>query len=130
MWALVSRKYYMRTAPLPKLHPPSSAAVPAAVRGRLARRVLRARRPRDSRQGAGATVCGYGRIWLRSCLESFSIRFNLSNVLLGRGISRISEVMKELHRQNFAGLIAVEYEKEGDVDSDMKQNVEFARRLA
>jgi sugar phosphate isomerase/epimerase len=42
------------------------------------------------------------------------------NVLLGRGISRISEVMKELHRQTFAGLIAVEYEKEGDVDSDMR----------
>jgi sugar phosphate isomerase/epimerase len=52
------------------------------------------------------------------------------NVLLGRGISRISEVMTELHRQNFAGLVAVEYEKEGDVDGDMKQNVEFARRLA
>jgi len=52
------------------------------------------------------------------------------NVLLGRGISRISEVMTELHRQNFAGPVAVEYEKEGDVDSDMKQNVEFARRLA
>ncbi len=52
------------------------------------------------------------------------------NVLLGRGISRISEVMRELHRQNFAGLVAVEYEKEGDVDGDMKQNVEFARRLA
>jgi sugar phosphate isomerase/epimerase len=52
------------------------------------------------------------------------------NVLLGRGISRISEVMRELHRQNFAGLVAVEYEKEGDVDGDMKQNVDFARRLA
>jgi inosose dehydratase len=52
------------------------------------------------------------------------------NVLLGRGISRISEVMKELHRQNFAGLVAVEYEKEGDVDGDMKKNVEFARGLA
>jgi len=52
------------------------------------------------------------------------------NVLLGRGISRISDVMTELHRQNFAGLVAVEYEKEGDVDGDMKQNVEFARRLA
>ena len=38
--------------------------------------------------------------------------------------------MTELHRQNFAGLVAVEYEKEGDVDGDMKQNVEFARRLA
>jgi sugar phosphate isomerase/epimerase len=52
------------------------------------------------------------------------------NVLLGRGISRIRQVMQELHRQNFAGLVAVEYEKEGDVDGDMKQNVEFARGLA
>ena len=33
--------------------------------------------------------------------------------------------MRELHRQNFTGLVAVEYEKEGDVDSDMKQDVEY-----
>jgi len=52
------------------------------------------------------------------------------NVLLGRGISKIPEVMRELRRQNFAGLIAVEYEKEGPVEEDMKQQVEFARRLA
>jgi inosose dehydratase len=52
------------------------------------------------------------------------------NVLLGEGISKIPEVMKELHRQNFAGLVAVEYEKEGDVTEDMRQDIEFARRLA
>jgi sugar phosphate isomerase/epimerase len=52
------------------------------------------------------------------------------NVLLGRGISKIPQVMQELHRQNFTGLVAIEYEKEGDVDSDMRQDVEFARRLA
>ena len=52
------------------------------------------------------------------------------NVLLGKGISKISEVMKELHRQNFAGLVAVEYEKEGDVNEDMRQEMEFARKLA
>jgi sugar phosphate isomerase/epimerase len=52
------------------------------------------------------------------------------NVLLGTGISKISAVMQELHRQNFAGLVAVEYEKEGDVDDDMRQDMEFARRLA
>jgi len=51
------------------------------------------------------------------------------NVLLGKGISRIPEVMNELHRQNFAGLVAVEYEKEGDVVGDMKHNVDFARSL-
>jgi hypothetical protein len=33
------------------------------------------------------------------------------NVLLGTGIARISAVMKELYRQKFAGLVAVEYEK-------------------
>jgi len=52
------------------------------------------------------------------------------NVLLGTGIARIPEVIKELHRQDFSGLVAVEYEKEGDVNDDMKKNVELARRLA
>jgi sugar phosphate isomerase/epimerase len=52
------------------------------------------------------------------------------NVLLGTGISKISAVMQELHRQDFAGLVAVEYEKEGDVNDDMRQDMEFARRLA
>jgi sugar phosphate isomerase/epimerase len=52
------------------------------------------------------------------------------NVLLGKGISRIPEVMKELHRQDFAHLVAIEYEKEGDVNNDMKADVEFARTLA
>jgi sugar phosphate isomerase/epimerase len=52
------------------------------------------------------------------------------NVLLGSGIARIQEVMRELHRQNFAGLVAVEYEKEGSVESDLRKQVEFARKLA
>lgn len=52
------------------------------------------------------------------------------NVLLGNGISRIPEVMRELHRQKFAGLVAVEYEKEGDVNQDLAQEVSFARKLA
>jgi len=52
------------------------------------------------------------------------------NVLLGTGIARIPAVMEELHRQGFAGLVAVEYEKEGDVDQDMREQIEFARRLA
>jgi sugar phosphate isomerase/epimerase len=52
------------------------------------------------------------------------------NVLLGRGICRIPEVMQELRRQNFGGLVAVEYEKEGPVEDDMKRQVEFARKLA
>jgi sugar phosphate isomerase/epimerase len=52
------------------------------------------------------------------------------NVLLGKGISKISEVMRELRRQNFVHLIAIEYEKEGDVNRDMKADVEFARKFA
>jgi sugar phosphate isomerase/epimerase len=52
------------------------------------------------------------------------------NVLLGKGISKIPEVMRELHRQTFAHLIAIEYEKEGDVNRDMKADVEFARKFA
>jgi hypothetical protein len=38
--------------------------------------------------------------------------------------------MQELRRQNFAGLVAVEYEKEGDVNDDLRREVEFARKLA
>ena len=44
------------------------------------------------------------------------------NVLLGKGISKIPEVMKELHRQNFGGLVAIEYESEGDVREAMSQD--------
>ena len=52
------------------------------------------------------------------------------NVLLGTGISKIAGVMKELRKQKFVGLVAVEYEKEGDVNQDMRREVEFARKLA
>jgi sugar phosphate isomerase/epimerase len=52
------------------------------------------------------------------------------NVLLGKGIAKVPEVMQELHRQNFSRLVAIEYEKEGDVNADMKADVEFARKLA
>lgn len=52
------------------------------------------------------------------------------NVLLGRGIAKVREVMQELHRQNFSGLVAIEYEKEGDVNAEMRKDVEFARKLA
>ena len=52
------------------------------------------------------------------------------NVLLGKGIGRIPGVMGELHRQNFAHLVAVEYEKEGDINKDMKADLDFARNLA
>ena len=48
------------------------------------------------------------------------------NVLLGSGIARIAQVEEELHRQNFRRLVAVEYEKEGDVIEDMRKNIGFA----
>jgi len=38
--------------------------------------------------------------------------------------------MRELRRQNFRGLVAVEYEKEGPVEDDLRQEVAFARKLA
>ena len=52
------------------------------------------------------------------------------NVLLGRGIAKIPQVMTELRRQNFSGLVAIEYEKEGDISADMKADLEFAKKLA
>jgi hypothetical protein len=51
-------------------------------------------------------------------------------VSLGRRISKIPEVMRELHRQGFVHLIEIEYEKEDDVNRDMKADVEFARKFA
>jgi hypothetical protein len=35
--------------------------------------------------------------------------------------------MRELQRQNFSGLIAIEYEKEGDVNEDMKADIDCTR---
>lgn len=52
------------------------------------------------------------------------------NVLIGRGIARIPAVMGELHKVSYRGLVAIEYEKEGDVDADVTSEVEFARNLA
>jgi sugar phosphate isomerase/epimerase len=52
------------------------------------------------------------------------------NVLLGQGIAKIPEVMQELHKLHFRGLVAIEYEKEGPVDQDLRQEVAYARKLA
>jgi sugar phosphate isomerase/epimerase len=52
------------------------------------------------------------------------------NVPLGQGVARIPEVMKELHNQNYRGLVAIEYEKEGPVEEDVRRQVEYARRLS
>ena len=52
------------------------------------------------------------------------------NVLLGQGIAKVSDVMRELKRVSFSGLVAMEYEKEGDVDADMEQQMAYARARA
>jgi sugar phosphate isomerase/epimerase len=51
------------------------------------------------------------------------------NVLLGQGIARIPEVMSELHKVNYGGLVAIEYEHEGSVEEDVRIEVEYARKL-
>ena len=63
-------------------------------------------------------------------LKDVQARNGEVNVLLGTGICKIPEVMRELHRQNFRGLVAVEYEKEGPIEDDLRQEVAFARKLA
>ncbi|MBB6143594.1 sugar phosphate isomerase/epimerase [Silvibacterium bohemicum] len=62
-------------------------------------------------------------------LKDVKAKDDEENVLLGTGIARIPAVMDELHRQNFAGLVAIEYEQENDVE-DMVKQVAFARKLA
>ena len=52
------------------------------------------------------------------------------NVLLGSGNANIPEMMQQFHRQDVHGLVAVEFEKEGDVNREMAQEVTFARKLA
>jgi len=52
------------------------------------------------------------------------------NVLLGTGIAKIPEVTQKLKDIGFTGLVAIEYEKEGDVDQDMRDEVEYARKRA
>ena len=51
------------------------------------------------------------------------------NVLLGKGIAKIPEVMKELRNVGYKGLVAIEYEHEGSVDEDVRLEVEYARKL-
>jgi len=52
------------------------------------------------------------------------------NVIIGQGIAQIPAVMRELRRLRFAGLVAIEYEKEGPVEEDMRRAVAYARQLA
>jgi inosose dehydratase len=51
------------------------------------------------------------------------------NVLLGNGIAKIREVIGELKKIDYKGLVAIEYEKEGPVNEDVRVEVEWAREL-
>ena len=51
------------------------------------------------------------------------------NVPLGTGLVKVPEVMAELKRVGFEGLIAFEYEKEGDIRQDVAQQLAYARKL-
>lgn len=50
------------------------------------------------------------------------------NVLFGQGIVNIAAVLHQLNVTRFKGLVAIEYEKEGDVNADMRQLVTYARQ--
>lgn len=52
------------------------------------------------------------------------------NVLFGRGIVNIPAVTQELKAVGFDGLVAIEYEKDGNSNKDMDYLVNYARRLA
>lgn len=52
------------------------------------------------------------------------------NVLLGHGVANIPGVMKELKAVGFRGLVAIEYEKDGNSDEDMRRLVRYARERA
>jgi len=52
------------------------------------------------------------------------------NVPLGSGVVDIPAVMAELKRQGYGGLLAIEYEHEGDVSEDVRRQVAYARSLA
>jgi len=106
--------------------------------------VLKALAGRSKAMGATLDVghiasCGYDTVDAVRRLAPFLKMVHLKdvaaaggedNVLIGQGIARIPAVMEELHKVSYGGLVAIEYEKEGDVDADVRREVEFARKLA
>jgi sugar phosphate isomerase/epimerase len=63
-------------------------------------------------------------------LKDVKERGSDQNVLLGRGIAHIPAVMRELRHLEFPGLVAIEYEANGNDDEAMKEQIEYARRLS
>jgi len=106
--------------------------------------VLKALAGRSKTMGATVDVgqfasCGYDTVEAVRKLAPFLKMVHLKdvaaaggedNVLLGQGIAKIPGVMAELRRVSYRGLVAIEYEKEGDVDQDVRRELEFARKLA
>lgn len=106
--------------------------------------VLKALAGRSKAMGATLDVghiasCGYDPVVAVRKLAPFLKMVHLKdvaaaggedNVLIGQGIAKIPAVMQELHKVSYRGLVAIEYEKEGDVDADVTREVEFARKLA
>ncbi len=52
------------------------------------------------------------------------------NVLLGSGIANIPGVMQVLKKIQFPHFVAIEFEKEGDDNQDMRDELAYARKLA
>lgn len=106
--------------------------------------VLKALAGRSKTMGAALDVghiasCGYDTVEAVRKLAPYLKMVHLKdvaaaggedNVPIGQGIAKIPAVMQELHKVSYGGLVAIEYEKEGDVDADVKREVEFARKLA
>jgi sugar phosphate isomerase/epimerase len=106
--------------------------------------VLHALAGRSKAMGAALDVghiasCGYDTVEAVRKLAPFLKMVHLKdvaaaggedNVLIGQGIAKIPAVMEELHKVSYRGLVAIEYEKEGDIDADLRREVEYARKLA
>lgn len=106
--------------------------------------VLRALAGRSKTMGATLDIghiasCGYDTVdavrklgpYLKLVhLKDVAAAHGEDNVLIGQGIAKIPEVMAELRKLRFGGLVAIEYEKEGPVEDDLRKEVEFARARA
>jgi sugar phosphate isomerase/epimerase len=105
--------------------------------------VLKALTGRSKTMGASLDVghiasCGYDTVDAVRKLAPYLKMIHLKdvqasggevNVLLGKGIAKIPEVMQELKKVNYSGLVAIEYEHDGSVDEDVRMEVEYARKL-
>lgn len=51
------------------------------------------------------------------------------NVALGQGLCKVNAVMAALKKMQFKGLVAFEYEKEGEINQDVANQIAYARKL-